>query len=147
MNEKQGELMDIGMLVRQFQTRVLPKTLWTHQAHIQVAFWYNWHYPFAEALPLVRAGIRNYNEAVGTPNTDESGYHETLTVYWMRVTRSFLADHPEMVMDQALAAFLKTEDSRTSSPFRYYTKELLFSKAARHQWVDGDLQPVPTLKS
>ncbi len=143
MSQNGSDPIKLEVLVAQFQARELPKVLWTHVAHIQVAFWYNWHYPYSEALQQVRTGITAYNEAVGTPNTDESGYHETLTVYWMRISRAFLKRGSYKNAQQACDAFLLTEAAAKTSPFSFYTKEVLFSKRARQQWVDGDLQAVP----
>ena len=133
----------IEFLITHFESGQLPKSEWTHQAHIIVAFWYNWHYSFAEALERVRQGIIAYNEAVGTPNTDDSGYHETLTVFWMRLARSFLQRNQPSSLENACTAFLESEDALKTSPFTYYSRELLFSKHARKEWVEGDLQEVP----
>ncbi len=59
----------------------LPHTDWTHAAHVAVAACYAVRHG-AAALYWTRAGIARYNTAVGTPNTDTSGYHETLTRFW-----------------------------------------------------------------
>ena len=143
MNTKELSRTDVEGLIVKFDSCQLPKEEWTHQAHIVVAFWYNWHYPFTEALNLVRKGIVSYNEAVGTPNTDDSGYHETLTVFWMRLTRNFLQGDKYTKLEDVCNAFLLSKEAENTSPFNYYSRDFLFSVQARKEWVDGDLQKVP----
>ena len=143
MQQEESTSQSVETLVVRFRSQELPKTAWNHESHIQVAFWYNWHFSFEEALQQVRQGIIAYNEAVGTLNTNDSGYHETLTVYWMRISRRFLVANKYQSIEEAIRAFIATDESEKTSPFRYYTKEALFSVKARHQWVDGNLQTVP----
>src|SRR5262245_52173365 len=72
-------IAEIERLVTGFEDGSLPKLEWTHQAHMTVAFWYLSKYSEAEATNLIRGGIKKYNQAVGTKNTETSGYHETIT--------------------------------------------------------------------
>jgi len=72
---------EIHEIVQQFKDKSLPKVCWTHEAHIIVALWHNLNFEFETAYQLVKANIIAYNEVVGTPNTDSSGYHETLTQF------------------------------------------------------------------
>ncbi len=143
---EQLSIGDIEALVRAFNQRRLPKTEWTHQAHIIVAFWYNWHFPFFDAVNLVRENIIAYNESVGTPNTDSSGYHETLTIFWMRFTKNFLANHPQPTVEAACNAFLNSGQAIAVLPMEYYSKERLFSVQARREWVPGDLQELELIE-
>jgi hypothetical protein len=39
----------------------------------------------------MRDGIRRFNDAVGTPNTDDSGYHDTLTWFWVSLIARVVA--------------------------------------------------------
>ena len=39
----------------------------------------------------LRRAIRAYNEATGTPNTSTSGYHETLTRYYVQAVHAAAA--------------------------------------------------------
>ena len=54
---------EITQLVKQFTDKSLPKTAWTHQAHLVVAFWRNWHLDFENAFTQVKTKIIAYNEA------------------------------------------------------------------------------------
>ncbi|MEL6672050.1 MAG: hypothetical protein AAFR61_07650 [Bacteroidota bacterium] len=130
-------VLDIEQLVQAFINRTLPATAWTHEAHLLVAFWHNWTYEYAEALALVRERIRAYNEAVGTANTDTSGYHETLTVFWMRLTRNFLEEHPDWPLEKAVQEFLQSPHADKQLPLTFYDRKVLFSVKARKEWVEG----------
>ena len=55
-----------------FESCALPRELWTHVAHIRIAWLYLTRFAFDEAAERVCRGIRQYNESVGS-----RGYHET----------------------------------------------------------------------
>lgn len=134
---------EIASLVTPFRERTLPRELWTHEAHLVVAYWYVRSFPFEIAVERVRTGIRSYNVACGVPNTETSGYHETLTLFYLRAVKAFLKgrdrfhEAPEAVREM-LAALGPRE-----VPFRHFTKERLLSREARRDWVEPDLEPLP----
>jgi hypothetical protein len=138
------ETLDTESLVRSFLDRTLPKPAWTHTAHLRVGLWHVRRFGADRAIDLLRERIRRYNEAVGTPNTDTSGYHETLTVFYVKVIDAFVAadasrgDEPADTLEPRLLAAV----SERELPLRYYSRECLFSTAARRQWVAPDLQPL-----
>lgn len=132
-------------LVAKFSEKTLPKTQWTHQAHILVALWQNMNHDFDKALEGVKAKIKAYNLSVGTQNTEDSGYHETLTIFWMLLTKDFLLRNPSLDMDEACHRFLNSKFASKTIPFEYYTREVLFSKEARKTWINGDMQRMTLL--
>ena len=129
---------EIGDLVSMFSTQTLPTSAWNHQMHIIVGLWYNFNYDFDEALELVKAKIKAYNFAVGTKNTDDAGYHETLTIFWMILTKSYLLRNPEFDLWKACNHFLNSDYAHKNYSLTYYSKEVLFSREARKRWVIGD---------
>lgn len=132
----------INTLVLAFTERVLPKSEWTHQAHLGFALWHNWNFEYSDALNLVRHKIIQYNESVGTINNDSSGYHETLTIFWMILTKNFLFDNTFRNVEEAFLEFVRSGQGSKTLPFDYYSKEVLFSIQARREWVNGDLTPI-----
>lgn len=88
--------------IGRFEQGAWPKPMWTHSAHVGLAAWYLLSYPLGEATERLRVGIRKYNEAVGTPNTADNGYHETLTIFWVGIIAARLK-RPDTPPD-ALAA-------------------------------------------
>lgn len=130
---------DIEEFVRQFEACTLPKPRWTHQAHLLVGLWYLSKHTLAEALDIVRQRIRAYNVAVGTANTDNSGYHETLTRLYLNGIAAHMARHSGEPLPHTLALLLKTPLARSDWPLEFYSRERLFSVLARLQWVEPDL--------
>ncbi|MEL7120391.1 MAG: hypothetical protein AAFO07_13155 [Bacteroidota bacterium] len=80
-------------LIERFEQQILPKAEWTHEAHLAVAVWYTHHYCATVALERVRKNITLHNESVGIANTDTSGYHETITQFWLNTVREFLKNN------------------------------------------------------
>jgi len=138
-------LPKINALVDQFKQHTLPKEEWTHKAHLIVALWHNWHLDFDVALSAVRNGIKTYNEAVGTPNTATSGYHETLTIFWMIYTKNALIQINADTLEDACNLFLTQVQKASDIPLYYYSKQLLFSEKSRKSWQEGDLKRLEQL--
>jgi hypothetical protein len=133
---------EIFALVRGFDERTLPRESWTHAAHLTVALWYLLEYDWPEAVSRVRDGIKRLNAAHGVVTTRERGYHETLTLFWLRHVRAFLErDYNEARPLVALANELVALADR-NLPLKHYTRGLLFSWEARLNWVEPDLEPL-----
>ena len=131
---------DCERFIQEFETCTLPKSRWTHQAHLLVGLWYLSHHTPAEALVIVRKRIRAYNEAVGTANTDRSGYHETLTRLYLNGIAAHVARHSGASLSASLALLLETPLAHSNWPLTYYSRKRLYSTLARRQWVAPDLQ-------
>ena len=130
---------DVLRLVRAFEERTLAKAEWTHAAHLTVGLYYRLHASFGMAKNLMRDGIYWLNDAHGTPNTESSGYHETLTVFWMKTIDDFLAGRDRDAGPAALANALVASFDDARLPLRYYSRERLFSPAARAAYIAPDL--------
>jgi hypothetical protein len=122
-----------------FETGTLPKSEWTHGAHVAAAASYLHGSNFEAVLPLMRARIRFFNEAVGGENTDTSGYHETLTCFWLLVIAELLEEHqPKTPLDAARLAVAIFGEERTLHN-RYYSYDVVKDTAARMSWREPDL--------
>jgi hypothetical protein len=86
---------------RRMLDRTLPKTEWTHAGHLAAAVWLLRH-PERDAMREMPGLIRAYNESTGVPNTDDGGYHETITVASLRAARAWLAARPGMALHTAV---------------------------------------------
>lgn len=134
---------EIAALTDAFRARTLPKEKWTHAAH------------WAAALNLIArdeaaarrdmpAMIRAYNLSVGGENTDTEGYHETITIASLRAAAHALASAPEGTpLHETLARLLAGPCGRPDWILDYWTRETLFSVAARREWVEPDIRPLP----
>ena len=122
------------------KNRTLPIEKWTHQAHLVVAIWYLRNYNKSEATCLLRSGIISYNVAVGTKNSATSGYHETITLFWIRLINKFVEEHKYLEISELTELFLNSRFAEKTIFFEYYTKERLFSTEARANWVAPDIK-------
>lgn len=130
---------EVERLVKAFEERTLPKAEWTHSAHLTVGLYYCFHHPFGSAKNLMSDGIYWLNDAHGTPNTSASGYHETLSLFWLRTISAFLEKNLHEKNLAVLANRLIASSGDPKLPFRFYSRELLFSPAARAGFVAPDL--------
>lgn len=133
---------EIERIGRGLLDRSLPKGEWTHAAHFAAAFWLL-RQPGVEAERELPDLIRAYNTATGTPNTDRGGYHETITRASLRAARAWLEARPGLPLHEALEQLLAGSHGRSDWLLQYWSRELLFSAAARRAWVEPDLQPLP----
>jgi len=138
-----GSPEDVERLVRAFQRRSLAYEKWTHQAHLVVGLWYLSRYGFPEATRRLRRGICRYNVACGIANTDSSGYHETITCFYLRAIRRFLDRRPSGDALHTLAnALSRNRLASPALPLEHYSRDRLFSLAARRGWLEPDLKPL-----
>jgi hypothetical protein len=133
---------DIARIGEGVIARTLPKPEWTHAAHFAAALWLLSR-PDRDAFAEMPGLIRAYNEATGVPNTDDGGYHETITLASLRAARAHLAAQPDLRLAETLAKLLASECGRSDWLLAYWSKPRLFSVEARRRWVEPDLQPLP----
>ena len=126
---------EIAELVRLFESCELPGVRWTHRAHLAVAASYLRCYPLSEATDRARTHIRRYNESRG----NHTGYHETVTVLFMRLVARELRTNPP-----ALCEFVNDLAGRFPMDrlLGYYSRERLWSDEARARFVGPDLRPL-----
>jgi hypothetical protein len=124
--------------------RTLPKPEWTHAAHFAAAIWLARTNPALLAPPVIGTIIRSYNDATATPNTDAGGYHETITVASMRAAVAHLATFPaDTPLHEVVNALVASPLGRSDWLLAHWSRERLFSVAARRAWVEPDLAPLP----
>lgn len=142
--------IEIYELKRAFEDRTLPKKEWTHAAHLTVGLYYLVHHSFGVAKNLVRDGIFWLNDRHGTPNTDSSGYHETLTHFWLNEIADFIKANDTQTNIVMLANTMLDKLGDPKLPLTRYTRETLFSVEARRAYVLPDIarqqQPMPKLQ-
>lgn len=89
---KYKTLDEIKKLIWKFENFTLPHSEWTHNAHLIVALWYLMHYSESEATDIICSGIQRYNFAMGIKTTKNSGYHATMTMFWIRIVDKYLSN-------------------------------------------------------
>jgi len=128
----------LANFIDQFERGTLPKAMWTHGAHLAVGTWYLVNFPEEIAIGRVRAGIQHYNRCVGTRNTPDSGYHETLTLFWLEIIRRYLLDMEIGDKLKALRSVVVEFGGQRDLFRRYYSFDVVASREARARWVAPD---------
>ena len=131
-------------LQQAFEDCTLPLAAWTHRAHVRMAFLYASQHLPADSLERMRTSIQKYNASRQIPESLERGYHETITVAFMRLVHHairqtgpfvtsevFCERHPELLEKSVLS--------------QYYTKDRLRTAEAKRQFVEPDLAALPEL--
>lgn len=131
---------EIDDLVRRFRDGALPRSQWTHRAHLVVGLWTLTHYPLAEATELIRTGIQAYNAAHGVQVSATTGYHETFTRFYIwAIHRSIGQTDLSLPIGDVIEALVCAVGDK-DFPFRYYSRERLLGWEARLGWVEPDLK-------
>lgn len=134
--------MDDAALLDGFERCTLPKQMWTHQAHVRVAWLHLQRDAFPDALAKMGAGIRRLNMAHGVENGPSSGYHETLTCAFMSLVWATMQSGGDGETSAEFCAANPHLLSRTL-PRLFYTRERMASIEARLRFVPPDLAPLP----
>jgi hypothetical protein len=132
---------DIRRIVAGLLDCSLPRMEWTHEAHLAAVSGFlleKSEMPLEQQLPAI---ISSYNIASGGVNDDTQGYHETLTHYWIASARSFHSGGAAAPLVARVNRYIGSPEGRRDAPFRHYSRELLFSVAARRSFLDPDLMP------
>ncbi len=128
-------------LVQKFESGTLPKSEWTHEAHLIVGLKMVLTYE-QQALPEMKKRIIRFNESVGTINSESSGYHETLTVFWLWAIWQFCEDYTILDFDvDAIDELLFYEPlARRNLVEDYYSEAILLLPEARRRYIRSDEQ-------
>lgn len=128
---------EIKDLIERFESGTVTEKEWTHGAHLTAGLWYALHHDTETATGKMREGIYKLNAAHRVENTPVRGYHETLTVFWTMTIADYIKDSDETSL-VALADGL-LENYPSSHPLKFYSREVLFSPAARAKYLEPDL--------
>lgn len=126
--------MTDALFLSAFLDTTLPRAEWTHAAHVRMAYLM---LSQGEGFPTIRDGIRRYNAAHRS-----SGYHETITVAFVRLVEVALAQTPDLDWP----AFAEAHPALFSPTVleRHYAPETLRSPEAKGGWIEPDREPLPT---
>ena len=130
-----AEILD---LVRRFESCEIHPADFRHYQHLTVALWYVRQFPYEVASEKMRGGIQKLAAAYG-----KTGYHETITLFWLAVVRNFVgADHrAESICEAANRLVTSATDKNLIN--EYYSAKLLASSEAKQGWVEPDLKLLP----
>ena len=132
----------IDTFLAAFESATLPKERWTHSAHLFTGACYVHMLGEQPPIQRMRICIKHHNESVGTQNTDTGGYHETITIAWIKLLHRLLRESG--TMERAAFARLAVERFSGNRDIfrRYYVFDLVKSVEARRTWIPPDLAPL-----
>jgi hypothetical protein len=122
----------------------LPKTGWTHAAHVATAAYIAFDHSPEVTFEQMKTGILYHNASVGTPNTDDSGYHETLTRFWCDTVGDLVRSAGFSSRLEAVRCAVQAFGGSRDLPRSYYSFDLVADRRARHEWVPPDRHPRST---
>jgi hypothetical protein len=130
---------EIDEFIASFEGCTLPKARWTHGAHLLTGAYYVHGLGRDAALEKMRICVRRYNESVGGKNTETSGYHETITVMWIRLLDGLLREVGPMRRSEFAALAVERFAGEKDVFKRYYDFDVVASVEARQRWVEPTL--------
>ena len=133
---------EIRTLVSAFEACSFHPSEFRHYQHLTVALWYVWHLPCEEATEKMTTGIRRLAETYG-----KMGYHETITLFWLRIVANFVAEHRGKDPLAATANALIERCNDKDLIQQFYSAELLATDKAKAEWVEPDLKGLPEVPS
>ena len=129
--------------LKHFEDCSLEKCEFTHEAHVRMAWIYLKHFPFEQASNLIRDGIKRFNQSKG----NSTGYHETVTQAFAYIIHDAIQKHPSMSSWHEFRSLHSHFLDRTNPILlKYYQKETLDQPQSRLEFIDADVQPLPTVR-
>jgi hypothetical protein len=126
--------LPLDVLVEQFEAATLPLGRFHHREHMRVALYYLARDNEADATARMREGLKRLLAHHGI-----AGYHETLTVFWMKLLAARLREtDPARPLDERLEDVIAW-CAREQPIAKYYTPETLASSEAKQTWVPPDV--------
>jgi hypothetical protein len=132
---------DLDSLVQAFEEGSLPKTSWTHAAHVAVGANYVSLHGEQAALERMRQRVRAYNESVGTVNSATSGYHETLTRLWIAVLARLRHEEQTASHLAFVQRAVTLYGDRRDLHRKFYNFDVVKHTEARQAWMEPDYWP------
>jgi hypothetical protein len=134
--------LEIDKFLAAFEGCTLPKARWTHGAHLLTGACYVHALGQIAAIDRMRICVKRYTDSVGGKNTETSGYHETITIAWVKLLDSLLREvsgdrTPERAEFARLAVERFVGDREIFK--RYYDFDVAASVEARRSWIQPTL--------
>ena len=107
-----------------------------------MAYLYLTRYPIEIAVEKMRSGIRAYNAVHQVPDEPTRGYHETMTMAWLRIIHTTIDLYgPAGSADEFVDGQPQLWEKKNLRLF--YSRELIMSPRAKREFVEPDLAPLP----
>lgn len=133
-----SDMLSDKQLLALFENQSISNEDWSHTLHIRVATIYLMAFSFDEALDNMKTGIKKLNAVNAVPESRVRGFHETLTVGWLKVVAAKLGQTTARTSLELLDTHPELLNSRLLSD--YYSPERLMSVEAKANFIAPDLK-------
>jgi hypothetical protein len=117
-----------------FEDGTWPGADFRHAHHLAVAVCYLFEEP--DPMDRLRDRIRAYNVSQGGENTEDRGYHETITRFWLETVIAYRESLPAGLSRLETARRVVEEFAPRRDLFRdCYEFDVLKSREARKRWI------------
>lgn len=121
----------------QFSSCSLPPDLFTHEAHIRLAWINIREHRIDGAIDKTREQIQNFVRHVGA----EDKYHETITVAGVRVVYHFFLRDPDLDFQEFIAKHRRLVNSFSDLLNAHYDADIFGLERAKKDFVEPDKLP------
>jgi len=136
---EETEIVSIG---EGFLACTFPGADFHHREHLVTTVYLLWTFPHRDWRRDLPDLIRRYNVSQGGQNTDTSGYHHTITIFYIDLVAKTLALEPHLDLVQMCRRILDGPASTKDLMLRYYSRELLYSVEARKNCMMPDKEEI-----
>jgi len=127
--------------VHRWETGRLTKAEWTHGAHVGTAAYHAFELDAEALFERMKARIIHHNECVGTGNTEDNGYHETLTRFWAGMVGEFVRSGRFSTRFEAVKNATQLFGEDRDRHRLYYGFDVVRDRRARREWIKPDREP------
>jgi len=127
---------EMEQLVREFEDCTLKPDDFHHRDHLAVALWYEYKNSDSEPSDRFRASLLKFVQH----NQLAHVYHETITLFWIKVVHHFYRNCENKESLAVLVEGISKEYGDHRVIYDYYSKDLLGSDEAKARWVEPDLK-------
>jgi hypothetical protein len=133
---------EIDAFLAAFEAGTLPRQEFTHAGHLLAGACYVSMFDEAGAIEHMRLCVRRFNEAVGGKNTETSGYHETITVFWIKTLAALRASHQALPREEFAHHAVEAYKDHRDLFRAFYDFDVLASVEARRSWIAPNRKPI-----
>ena len=131
-------MMDDVEFLAAFENCSIPASEYRHKEHLRTAWLYLRRDGWPAGGDRVKEGIKRFAAFNGVADK----YHETITTFWLLLVKQAIELAPQASTFEALlAAHPQLLDKSLLG--RHFTKQLVANPAARVDWLEPDVRPMP----
>ena len=132
---------EIDVWLAGFEAGTLAKERFgSHAGHVFTGACYVHRHGEAETMDLMRERVKAFNVAVGGQNTATAGYHETITVFWVKVLAGFRGEFGAITRAEFARAAVERFGGRRDLLKEFYGFDVVASEEARRVWIAPELR-------